>query len=296
MLKTGVKKEFLDLFHHDIKSLPLEGSNSLDAFTLKIQNNSFAYNELIEALGNSLHNFALSRIQVEHLVASEKYKTLIDEAKSKFREYTSNEGELGELLLYCLLETHLEAPKILTKLELKTSNNDYVKGADGVHLLKLDESNYQLVFGESKMHADLSGGITKAFKSIKDFLEKGKSTFEVSLVDTNLLKEAYEPASYEILKKILIPSAKDDETYLDHSFGIFLGFNLEVTKDEKKLDNSEFRKTIREKITKFIKETTNSFNYQLKKDHLTGYKFYIYLIPFTDIDKTRKQIIQDLTT
>lgn len=49
----------------------------------------------------------------------------------KFVDYTRNNGELGELLLFCFLETHLGAPQILTKLELKTSISHYVNGADG---------------------------------------------------------------------------------------------------------------------------------------------------------------------
>jgi len=53
------------------------------------------------------------------------------------------------------LETHLNAPKILTKLEVKTAPNDYVKGADGVHLLQLNEQDFQLILGEAKRYGDL---------------------------------------------------------------------------------------------------------------------------------------------
>ena len=36
-------------------------------------------------------------------------------ARKKFKECLNNTGELGELLLYCFLEGHLNAPKIFNK-------------------------------------------------------------------------------------------------------------------------------------------------------------------------------------
>ena len=60
-----------------------------------------------------------------------------------------------KLLLFCFLESQLKAPKILSKLELKTTSGLYVNGADGVHFLKLEDGNYQLIFGESKMYVDI---------------------------------------------------------------------------------------------------------------------------------------------
>ena len=60
-------------------------------------------------------------------------------------------GKLGEILLYLFLENKLDAPKLLSKVELKTSGNQYVFGSDGVHLFQLDNKNFQLILGESKI-------------------------------------------------------------------------------------------------------------------------------------------------
>ena len=119
MIETSVKEDFLDLFYHDIKNQSLSHSNTLNTFVLKITNNRFAYKELSKVLGNKLHHFALSRKEVTRLKEADKLRCLTDRAREKLRNYKSNEGELGEILLYCLLESHLNAPKILTKLELK---------------------------------------------------------------------------------------------------------------------------------------------------------------------------------
>lgn len=296
MIETNVKEAFLDLFYHDIQDLELAKSNKLNLFTLKVRNNAFAYDELVTLLSNQLYHFALSRTEVQKLKDAEQYATLVNRAKEKLRNYSSNEGELGEILLYCLLECHLGAPKILTKLEIKTSNNDYVKGADGVHLLKLNESDYQLILGESKMNSDLQQGIYESFGSLLKLLEENKKLdFEIGLINSQLVKEAFDRELYDFLKKVIIPSAKDDEINTDYSFGIFLGFNVEITEEELNKSNADFRSDIRKKINLHVESLKESINYQINKSQFTGYTFHIYAIPFSNLESVRKDIIKELT-
>ncbi|MFZ4929351.1 HamA C-terminal domain-containing protein [Chryseobacterium sp. Mn2064] len=292
MIEKNIKDDFLDLFYNDLCNEALENNNTLNLFTLKVKNNAFSYDELINELGNKLCYFALSRKQVDELKQADKFNDLVKKAKAKLKHHADNEGELGEILLYCLLESHLNAPKILTKLELKTNSNDYIKGADGVHLLKLSDTDYQIVLGESKLNSDISKGVYEAFGSISKFLKStSKLEFEIDLINSELVKEAYDQTTYEMLKRIIIPSAKEDDTYLDYSFGIFLGFDIPITDEESKLNNSDFRKNIREKIKKEVLKAKNSLNHQLKKSDYTGYQFYIYVIPFSDLQNKRKHII-----
>nr|WP_315085947.1 DUF1837 domain-containing protein [uncultured Chryseobacterium sp.] len=295
MIEKNIKDDFLDLFYNDLCDEALENNSTLNLFTLKVRNNAFTYDELINELGNKLCYFALSRKQVDELKREDKFNDLVKKAKAKLKHHADNEGELGEILLYCLLESHLNAPKILTKLELKTNSNDYVKGADGVHLLKLTDKDYQIVLGESKLNSDISKGVYEAFGSIKKFLEStSKLEFEIDLINSELVKEAYDQTTYDMLKKIIIPSAKEDETYLDYSFGMFLGFDIPITEEESKLTNMDFRKSIREKIKKEVLKAKNSLNKQLQKSDYKGYQFYIYVIPFSDLQNKRKHIIEKI--
>jgi len=302
-LQSTVHSDFLNLFYSEIKDKELNRKNKLNLFTLRVTNNEFVYSELIENLGNHLHFFALSRKEVKQLMDEGKIRTLVDRAKERLRDHRNIKGdkkteggEIGEILLYCFLESHLKAPKILTKLELKTNSQMFVNGTDGVHLLKIDDKNYQLVMGESKLIADLNSGITKAFSSIASLLEKGgrKKDFELQLVNSQLVKEAYDEGMYDFLKKIIIPSASEDETNIDYSFGIFLGFDVEVTEGESKMANKEFRECIRAKIIKKVEASIDAINKQIDAAHFTGYSFYVYVIPFTDLESTRKKLIEGL--
>ena len=296
-LNTGIKSEFLELFYHDIVDYDLGSKNKLNFFILRISNNRLTYEKLVDELFDSIISYSLSRKQLDMYKDSQGGKKFIA-ARNKLRDYNSNDGELGEILLYCLLESHLKAPKIVTKLEIKTAKNDYIKGADGVHLLKLDETNFQLLFGESKLDGDLKTGIYNAFTSIMNFLNNrnNKIGFETNLVDSQLVKEAVDDNMYQYLRKILVPNANEDIFNLDNSFGIFLGFNFEIEECKKCLDNAEFRNYFRETTKNIVQDCISSINNQIEKKGLWGYNFYVYIVPFTDLATKRKEIIQTLTT
>lgn len=298
MLRIGVQNNFLNLFSRIIENELLENGNKLNLFALKITNNCFSYETLIEELGNILTTYALSRSTYDELCSQKRYTSLVTKAKEKLRKAENNDGELGEILLYCMLESHLKAPKLLTKLELKTAVNNYVNGADGVHLLKIDDSTYQFVFGESKLNSDLRRGIYNAFNSINNLLKDDLSNlwYEISLVNSNILKETETEESSTILKKLLIPTENDEDLDIDYSFGIFLGFDIPISDEERRMKNSDFRILMNDKIEEAVRDVLTTLNDQIKKKEFVGYSFYIYVIPFSELDITRNKIIESLKT
>ena len=295
-LRIDVKKEFLNLFHKIIENETLWNGNKLNLFSLKISNNNFTYPCLIDELGDILTTYALSRSAFDELYKQRKVTTLVAKAKERLRNAESNEGELGEILLYSMLEAHLNAPKLLTKLELKTDSNHYVNGADGVHLLKIDNNTYQFVFGESKLYADLSSGIKAAFCSLKELLKKdlNKLRYEINLVNTNLLKEVEDEQSTELLKKLLIPRENDEDLNIDHSFGLFLGFDINITDEERNMKNNEFRIAIYNKVEQAVRCLIPLIEKLISQNEFRGYGFYIYIVPFSELAEQRKKIIAAL--
>ena len=296
ILRTDIQSSFLNLFTKAMENEPLARDNKMNLFVLKVVNNEFDYDGLTEELQNSLITYALSRHTVDDLVQQKKFGNLSSYAREKIRKANENKGELGELLLYCFLESHLNAPKLLTKLELKTAANDYVKGADGVHLLQLDEKSYQIVFGESKLYEDLETGIRDAFASIQRMIKDGlhKIFYEKHLVDSNILKENVSEDELQLLKKILIPAENDEDLEVDNSFGVFIGFEIPVTDEERQVSNSQFRNDIVNKVKQAVIQQLPMINRYLKRSNSVGYQFYFYVVPFTKLDTRRTAIINDL--
>lgn len=297
-LKPTISDKFLDLFYKEIECDVPDTNSKLNLHILKIENNQFCYPELINELSNHFISFSLSRKDIADFKKNEKYGELYRKAASKFRDYNVNEGEAGELLLFCFLESHLKAPKILTKLEIKLSSNDYAKGSDGIHLLELAPKNYQLIFGESKLDQSLTTSISQAFKSIHDFLTRKKNNIhdEIGLINSQLCKEAFDEDLYQFLKSVIMPKASDSDPIVkNNAFAIFAGFEIDPTDEEKRMSNNEFLKLIKSKIKVEVESKMSHIKKKIEEYKLYSYTFYVYVFPFMKLDETRKEIIRKIT-
>tara|TARA_R110002095_G_scaffold215711_3_gene210705 strand:+ start:5401 stop:6309 length:909 start_codon:yes stop_codon:yes gene_type:complete len=288
--------DFLDGFEHlDSYFIDEYNMNKLDLFVLKINSNEFNYSTLKDSLLDPLIDFSLSR-QVREKYAN-KPGTLAKKAKEKFIDYLNNKGELGELLLYCFLESHLNAPKILSKLELKTSTSHYVNGADGVHFLKLENGDFQLIFGESKTIVGLTAALSDAFKSIHEFKNEVNSKgdkksglpYEKALISDHLSKEVFTKEEMEFVESIIYPTRKNSFE-VDDAFGIFAGYEIYISDDERKLPNNKFRELVKGKVKIEVESKFSHILRKIDEYKLYGHNFYIYILPFTDLDQTRKDI------
>jgi hypothetical protein len=296
-LTTSISGSFLDLFYNDMEC-EIENTHSrLNLRILKIENNEFCHAELIKELSNAIISFSLSRKELDDFVKDRRYGEMNTKALSRLRDYRFNDGEAGEILLYCFLEAHLKAPKLLTKLELKTSSNDYVKGSDGIHLLKVSQHEFQLIFGESKLEASLTDSISSAFKSIYEFINRDKNniSYEMGVISSQLCKEAFDEDIYSFVKSVIFPSANQvHPIQKDNAFAIFAGFEIKMSAEEKKLKNTEFRALVREKIKSEVEKRKPHIKKKIEEYKLYNYNFYLYAFPFMELDATRKRIIEDL--
>lgn len=301
-MKLSIQDEsFLDSFEH-IKEYSIDkyGKNKLNLFMLRVNANEFDYDTLINNLIDPVIAFSVSR-NVQSKYAN-KPGTLHKKAVEKFVEHCKNTGELGELLLYAFLECHLNAPKILSKLELKTSTSMYVNGADGVHYLKLPNGNYQLIFGESKTIEILPSAISSAFKSIYEFKneinskgnEKSGINYEKSLISDNIVKESFSADEINFITQLIYPS-RDSDFRVDDAFGIFIGYEMKILKEDKKLPNEVFVEKIKSVIENELQNNLEKITKQIEKYKLFGHSFYIYVLPFTNLDVSRKKVMKGVT-
>jgi len=297
---TPSSKEFLDVLNHSNTYKINNDANNLELFTCPINANKFNYNQVVDSLLESVAHYSISRRNIQ------KYKnspmSLSKKARELFKDYKRNTGELGEFLLFSFLEGHLDAPKVLSKLELKTATNMFVHGSDGIHFLKLPDGNYQLIFGESKVYGDLTKGLRDAFSSIHDFVNETSASgtksginYEKHLISSNIFNETWTKEEETFIEQLIYPTS-DSEFEVDDAFGIFIGFEINISKEEKKLSNSEFRIKIDEKINNIVSRKLDNIEKYIENKELFGYSFYIYIMPFTDIDTSRELILERLIT
>ena len=291
---SSEQNNFLNCFEKIQEERIDKTKNNLNVFMLKLNANDFDYSTLISELIEMVNTYVLSRKNYKEFIETKKYGQLSKNTREKFRKTESNEGELGELMLYAFLENHLKAPKIFSKMELKTSANDYVKGADGVHYLKIGENRYQLIFGEAKMYKDFLAGYKSAINSISEFEKNSKDNEKHYIISNNLAKEFNSEEEEEFIISLIYPSKDSSGIKVDDAYGIFIGFQIEVNIKEKDLDSEDFEKLIKNKINMVINKNKDEIINEIYNHDLNGHSFYIYVVPFFNIEDQRKRILGEI--
>ena len=302
--KTCNDEEFSRVFKelkHD-ECLELPNNNLLKMYYTKIMNNKFEYSNLQEFLLSNITNYVFSRKENKEAGDTKKIPNLTKKALMEFRKLNNendcgNGGELGELLLYVFLESDLNAYKLLSKMELKTNSEDYIKGADGIYLYEYEDENkdrhFEYVIGEAKIEATWAKSIADAFDSILIHLQK--ENFERELVNREIFKETFSEEQVEEIKKILVPSADDDDIDIQKAFGIFIGYGLNKDLRLNEVNYKEGKKIIEERIEKDIKNICKNIKNKIRKNtELKNYSFYVYVMPFKDAQKDRVEILKSI--
>lgn len=298
-LNTSVDKTYLDNF--TLIREDTTNNNTTKFYCPLIDSGEFNYDVIVRALRKSVIHYCLSRRSYEEL--KDNPMEISYETRSKFRKIKSNDGELGELMMFSFLESDLNAPKILTKMELKTNPNNYFNGADGVHYLKIDDNNYQLIFGESKAYTEFEKGYKAAIDSIEKFknnqiedVETGELkgiNFEKSLLNAHLTSETFSEVDKNFIKSLIYPKSTS-EYNVDTAFGVFVLFDFEVDSELKKKNNSEYRKEIHKELEALIDEELKNIYDYIDGKGLSGHCFYFYLVPVENVATNRKDILKEV--
>ena len=304
MIVSQNSKDVIKIFQN-IKDIPISTNlddGNLNIFMCPINARKFDYNQISLVLVDSVIDYALSKKNIAKY--QNKPGRLSQIARRKFKEYLKNTGELGELLLYCFLEGHLNAPKILTKMEMKTSNSLYVNGSDGVHLLNNGDGTYKLIFGESKLYKNISNALNEAFKSINSFINEVNSSgenksginYEKDLISSNIENCELSDEDKDILELIIYPTKNEKNLRIDDAFSIFIGYEIDISEETEKCTSNNFFEEVRKKILLDLDKYENKIYEKIKDNNLLGHTFFVYIIPFTDIDNTRNKILEDILT
>ena len=153
-------------------------------------------------LWDNISESALPLSETEKTAVNKPFTTL-KQAAIKLR-LDENGGEIGEILLYAILKHYYGAVPIVPKIFYKQNVNDYAKGADSVHIIKVnDKITYWL--GEAKFYNSCEKGRLKTVvNSIKSTLDDAKLKKEFSIV-TSLegLSKYLEPNDFDTVCKDL---------------------------------------------------------------------------------------------
>lgn len=92
---------------------------------------------------------------------------------------------------------------------------------------------------------------------------------------------------------LLYPEEKNNYNLsLDDAFSIFVGYEIDIKNEQKICSADEFPIEIERKTINQIEEYKDNIYRLIQKYDLLGYTFYVFVMPFTNIDEIRKKMIK----
>lgn len=243
-----------------------------------------AQQQLIKEAAESENDASMELVQA----ASETLKAISERKDGK----KSSSGEIGELILFVLLEGVLGAPAVASKPYLKMNGQDQVKGCDGVHIL-YDGNDVVIYYGESKLSPDADYCVSDSAKSIKAYHANGgkKKGRDLSViaqnVDLNISGDHKEAIENELLYYLNpVKRKKKERTYKEIN-ACFLGFDHDSYKKLEAVDKAERNQLLLEEITKGFPAILNKIDKSIDSD-ISDYNFHYFIMPFDSVSDLQK--------
>lgn len=243
---------------------------------------------------DSLFTYSLSKEERDQL-NNDTARKLVKLALSRYVNYRKEfkGGEIGEIILFHLLEVLENAVQIANKMCLKTSGNVPYHGADAIHF-GIDGDLRILFLGESKIGKNFNTTLNAALQSIDEYRNSEKQQFEVKLALGHLSDDLSKEIKKEI-KDYLNP-LKDDLKNFSQVYAIFLGFEKSVLQEFEKKYQGE---VLVEKVVDHYHNEIDSYVLKIQekvegKKEFENLRFLFYLLPFKDLDKIREKFLEGI--
>lgn len=248
---------------------------------------------LVKALIKHIVRFTLSLRTREHIKSGPDYEEdegeLFILARKHFRKF-ENSGEVGELLLFFLLEAAIGAPQVVSKMEIKTNKKEEVKGSDGIHVKWDNNDNHLDVFlGEAKLHKSIGPAIKSALGSISKFYNSNRLDEELHLVTAHFKHLDEEFKTY--VTQWVNREESEKECHIINC--CLIGFDWkqysQLSDQKEKLFN-EFENKYRvytERVQKILKNRFQNYSHR----HLT---FHFLFLPFQNVEEFREAFYKEL--
>jgi Cap4 SAVED domain len=92
-------------------------------------------------------------------------------------------SELAEIVLYGIMKHHYKALPVVPKIFHKQNPQDNAKGADSVHIVIENESDFSIWFGEAKFYNNIEDTrLGEIVQSVENSLKKDKIKKEISII------------------------------------------------------------------------------------------------------------------
>lgn len=206
----------------------------------------------------------------------------------RFLVAKNKKGELGEFILWMLLEGVAGVPKVLTKHPHKTNTNMQNFGSDGVHAGYDTNGNLIIYWGESKLYSDVKAAINKAVNSFNDHLtiKSGKVALDqdIYLIDNYSCDDVYDEKLQKLLKAFVRPGSITRGNTI-YQLAAFVGYNSKILSDIESMHFSKVQNYLEIEYCKQSKEICDIIKGLFDgNSDIQNLRVMWFVLPFKSVD------------
>lgn len=194
----------------------------------------------------------------------------------------SKGSEIAEIVLYAIMKHHFNALPVVPKIFYKQNAQDNAKGADSVHIIIENDTDFSIWFGEAKFYNSIEDArLPEIITSVENSLSTGKLKKENSII-TNLPdidSLIGDEALRNSIKSALSPRESIDLIKPKLHIPILLLHECEITQKQSVISDE-----YKNELIEYHKNRAESFfKKQLNKiggiPHYSQIKFHLILFP-----------------
>ncbi|SEI21788.1 HamA C-terminal domain-containing protein [Pseudomonas asplenii] len=252
---------------------------------------------LAELLYQYIIHYCISAKNRPSAITAKEAAQLLKEARKLFRhpdvtdDSPDKTGEAGEALLFFLMESIIQAPQIVSKMELKTNRKLEANGSDGIHARWNGEDEIvDFYFGESKLYRKIDDAIVSALKSIESFHVDEVYKHEFTMI-TKHFKYADSAVQKAVTEHIKLgepgPGARINHACL-------IGYNWDAYSNGENKSSKELARDFKDKLTRETVVIAEKLDDKLKVFSRKHLCLDVFFIPFPSVQDFRNEFNEAL--
>lgn len=275
----NVFTEVISGFHLDI-----DYPNTIKTFHLNLGNNKFSYKDVKTFIKENLSHYIFSRSKITSYSSPE---VMAIDAILELTKKSTEQNRFSEIMLYSFLEHSLNAPKLMSKIEIEGKSSN----STGIHFLAKQngtETSHQLIFGSSDTLNDINAAIDSVFSQIA--LIDNNSDNEIELVDNIIFEKPFDEDTYNYLKETVMPSKTNSHSRPENSYSAFIGYTINLVGSFK--NRYEYMTALQSQMKKDITDVLPYIKAKITELNLQNHSFYFYFLPLNDAENDKVEIMK----
>ena len=245
-------------------------------FTIKYKDNKIQDDKFIKFLENHIVEYVLT-----HRDRVLRKQDALKISKKKFIKNKIKSGEVGELILFIILESR-GIVQLINKMNFKMSTEKNTNGADAIHI-QIKNDKIFLHVGESKMYQNSKDGSKDALKDIEKYFTKGIAMDgDLTFVSSNIDQKKFDKYADTLSTWI---SPYGGKSISDHNYinDVFVGYREAIIQDH--IDKQEIEQILKKKLPKLYTTIKNETNANIEKYGNSDRDYTFYFLSLNDIDE-----------